>query len=161
MEGGTGIVHGGQVLVTLLGAADICKLGGDEGPGLILSHVSFVGNWDAKLEGTGPGEVGALDFPLGTEYGIREVPDGEVLGITVVSSDRRKLWGEEGSDLVSSDISLEVVIDNNLEGEVSGTEYFIIQVPDGEVLDTTHGESDRIKLGGYTLGKALATEIET
>ena len=48
-----------------------------------------------------------------------------------------------------SDTSLEGVIDDNLEGAVSGTEYGIIHGPDGEVIGSTHGSADMIKLGRW------------
>ena len=35
---------------------------------------------------------------------------------------------------MSSDFSLEGVIDDKLEGAVSGTEYFILEGPNGEVI---------------------------
>ena len=41
------------------------------------------------------------------------------------------------------------VNDDILEGSVSGTEYAIRQVPDGEALVNTHVTADRSKLGRY------------
>ena len=43
MEGSKGQVPGGEVFVTTLGDADICRLGGYEGTGLVLSGGSFEG----------------------------------------------------------------------------------------------------------------------
>ena len=75
--------------------------------------------------------------------------------MSVGAADRRKLGFEEGAKLMYSDSSLEVVIDNKIEGTVSATEYGIRKGPDGEVMGTIHGSTDRSKLGRYSLGKAL------
>ena len=48
---------------------------------------------------------------------------------------------------MSSDISLDVVVDDNLEGAVSGTEDIIRKGRDCEVMSSRHGESGRSKLG--------------
>ena len=60
---------------------------------------------------------------------------------------------------MSSDSLLDGVIYDNLEGAVSGTEIGIRQGLDGEVMGSTHGGSDRSKLGGYSLVKALGEEL--
>ena len=49
-----------------------------------------------------------------------------------------KLGCEEGAELVSSDISIEGEIDENLEVKVYGTDDGIRQGPEGEVLGNTH-----------------------
>ena len=64
-------------------------------------------------------------------------------------TNRRKIWVEEESALVFSYSSLEGVIDDNIEGAGSGTEDDTIKGTDGEVMGSTHGTSDRSKLGGY------------
>ena len=61
--------------------------------------------------------------------------------------------------MVSSDSSLDGVIDDNIEGTVSRTEYGIRQDPDGEVLGSTHGAADIIKLGGSALGKEMGAAL--
>ena len=63
--------------------------------------------------------------------------------------------------MVSSDGSIEDVKNENLEGEVYGTEYGIRQDTHGKVLGIPHGSSDRSKLGGSSLQKALGSEAGT
>ena len=82
-----------------------------------------------------------------TEVGRIEVPGGEVLYIG--AADRNKRGVEEEEELEYSDISIDDVIDDNLESAVSGTEYGIRQGPDSKVMGITHGTSDRSKLGGF------------
>ena len=48
--------------------------------------------------------------------------------------------------MMSSDRSIECVLDENFEGEMYVTEYGIIQGTDGEVLGSTHG-SVRVRVG--------------
>ena len=55
-----------------------------------------------------------------------------------VVEDILKFGVEEGSELLSSNISLVVVIDDNIEGEVSGTEDGRRQGTNGEVLGSTN-----------------------
>ena len=62
---------------------------------------------------------------------------------------------------MSSDSSLEGVIDENLEVVVSGTQYGIGKGTDIKVLVSTHGASQSIKCGGSSLGKALVSEFGT
>ena len=49
------------------------------------------------------------------------ISDGEVPGIKIRVSYRRKLWVEERTHMVSTDISMKGVLYYNLKGEVSGT----------------------------------------
>ena len=64
-------------------------------------------------------------------------------------TNRRKIGVEEEAALVFSNSFLEGVIDDNIEGAVSGKEDDTIKGTDGEVMGSTHGTSDRSKLGGY------------
>ena len=60
-----------------------------------------------------------------------------LLKCVAVAIYRRKVGFEEGAKLVSSNRSLEGLIDYNLEGEVSGTEDGIRKSPDDEVFVIT------------------------
>ena len=44
---------------------------------------------------------------------------------------------------------------------MSGTEKYIRRGMDGEVLGITYGSADIIKLGLYSMGKALGEELVT
>ena len=49
----------------------------------------------------------------------------------------------------------------NLESAVSVTEYGIRKYLYGEVQGLPNGESYRIELGGYSLGKSFLSEVAT
>ena len=59
-----------------------------------------------------------LGLSEGIKYYTRQVPDGEVLGTTIGSSDRIKLGVDEGPDMVSSDDSFDGINHGNIYSSV-------------------------------------------
>ena len=67
--------------------------------------------------------------------------------LDVRASYRKKLGVDKGDYMVSSDVYLEGVKNDNVEGSVSETEYGRIKGQDGEVLDVR--TENRRKHGGF------------